>query len=232
MIIAVPTGVKLFSWIATMWEGSIHLKTPMLFAVGFLFLFTIGGLTGIVLANSSLDTAFHDTYYVVGHFHYVLSMGAVFAIFSGFYYWFGKITGLQYPELLGQIHFWSTFIGVNLTFMPMHFLGLSGMPRRIPDYPDSYAGWNSIASYGSYIAFFSTLFFFYAIIITFLNRQPCKKSPWNFSYLNNFGVSTLEWVIPSPPAYHTFEEMPLIYENKLFYPIMDNKIESLKKYYV
>ena len=229
MIIAVPTGIKIFSWVATMWEGSIHLKTPMLFAVGFLFLFTIGGLTGIVLANSSLDTALHDTYYVVGHFHYVLSMGAVFAIFAGFYYWFGKITGLQYSELLGQIHFWSTFIGVNLTFMPMHFLGLSGMPRRIPDYPDSYAGWNLIASYGSYIAFFSTIFFFYMIIITFLNRQPCEKSPWEFSYLNNSGASTLEWIIPSPPAYHTFEETPLIYENKIFYTI-DDIIESLKKH--
>ena len=210
MIIAVPTGIKIFSWIATMWEGSIHFKTPMLFAIGFIFLFTIGGLTGIVLANSGLDISLHDTYYVVAHFHYVLSMGAIFAIFAGFYYWFGKITGVQYPEVLGQIHFWSTFIGVNLTFMPMHFLGLAGMPRRIPDYPDAYSGWNIVASYGSYVALLSTLFFFYIVYISITTRTFCSNNPWDFNQKKQKSVSTLEWIVNSPPAYHTFDEIPII----------------------
>jgi len=166
MIIAVPTGIKVFSWIATMWGGTIDFKTPMLFAVGFIFLFTMGGLTGVVLSNSGINAVMHDTYYVVAHFHYVLSMGAVFAIFAGWYYWIGKITGLQYPEILGQIHFWLFFVGVNLTFFPMHFLGLAGMPRRIPDYPDAFAGWNAVASFGSYISAISALFFFYIVYIT------------------------------------------------------------------
>nr|YP_010620076.1 cytochrome c oxidase subunit 1 [Pterosiphonia complanata]WAX04089.1 cytochrome c oxidase subunit 1 [Pterosiphonia complanata] len=214
MIIAVPTGIKIFSWIATMWEGSIVLKTPMLFAIGFIFLFTIGGLTGIVLANSGLDISLHDTYYVVAHFHYVLSMGAVFAIFGGIYYWFGKITGVQYSEILGKIHFWSTFIGVNLTFMPMHFLGLAGMPRRIPDYPDAYSSWNIFASYGSYVALLSTFFFFYLVFEAISSKNICLKEPWKFSTLKEMrsGSSSLEWVLNSPPSYHTFEETPLIVE--------------------
>ena len=180
MIIAIPTGIKIFSWIATMWGGSISLKTPMLFALGFIYLFTIGGITGVVLANSGLDIALHDTYYVVAHFHYVLSMGAVFAIFAGFYFWIGKIIGLQYPEALGQIHFWTFFIGVNFTFFPMHFLGIAGMPRRIPDYPDAYSAWNSIASCGSYVSAISTVFFFYVVFVTFTEGTPInKKNIWS-----------------------------------------------------
>jgi cytochrome c oxidase subunit 1 len=178
MIIAVPTGIKIFSWIATMWGGSIRLTTPMLYANGFIFLFTFGGLTGIILSNSGVDIALHDTYYVVAHFHYVLSMGAVFALFAGWYYWIGKIVGNQYCEVLGTTHFWTTFIGVNLTFFPMHFLGLAGMPRRIPDYPDAYAGWNSIASLGSWITTISSLFFFYIAYNTFVSNDRASANPW------------------------------------------------------
>jgi len=174
MIIAVPTGIKIFSWISTMWSGSLRLETPMLFAIGFLFLFTIGGLTGVVLANSGINALMHDTYYVVAHFHYVLSMGAVFAIFGGFYYWIHKITGLEYPEVLGQIHFYLFFFGVNLTFFPMHFLGLAGMPRRIPDYADAFAGWNGVASFGSYVSAISAILFFYIVYITLTSGNRVK----------------------------------------------------------
>jgi cytochrome c oxidase subunit 1 len=213
MIIAVPTGIKIFSWIATLWGGSIYLKTPMVFAIGFINLFTIGGLSGIILSNGALDIAFHDTYYVIAHFHYVLSMGAVFGMFAGFYFWIGKITGFNYPENLGIIHFWTTFVGVNLTFFPLHFLGLSGMPRRIPDYPNAYIGWNYISSFGSYVSIFSIAIFFFVIYETFTNLDRCPVNPWIFSIsksdLQNYSY-TLEWVIGSPPAFHTFEELPLI----------------------
>ncbi len=181
MIIAVPTGIKIFSWIATMWGGSIRLQTPMLFVFGFLFLFTIGGLTGIVLSNSGVNPVVHDTYYVVAHFHYVLSMGVVFGIFAGWYYWIGKMTGLQYPETLGQIHFWLFFTGVNVTFFPMHFLGLAGMPRRVPDYPDAFAGWNAIASFGSLISTVSIVLFFYIAYITLTaGERVSAKNIWKY----------------------------------------------------
>jgi cytochrome c oxidase subunit 1 len=178
MIIAIPTGIKIFSWLATLWGGSIDLRTPTLFALGFIFLFTIGGLTGVVLANSGIDIALHDTYYVVAHFHYVLSMGAVFSMLGGVYYWFDKITGVKYSETLGQIHFWIFFVGVNVTFFPMHFLGIAGMPRRIPDYPDAFLIFNRIASYGSYISALSALFFFYVVFSAFTkgNRIEVKKT--------------------------------------------------------
>ena len=175
MIIAVPTGIKIFSWLATLWGGSLKFETPLLFVLGFILLFVMGGVTGVVMSNSGLDIALHDTYYIVGHFHYVLSMGAVFGIFTGFYFWIGKISGRKYPEVLGQIHFWLFFIGVNITFFPMHFLGLAGMPRRIPDFPDAMSGWNAIISFGSYISFFSALFFFYIVYITLIYGKKIKN---------------------------------------------------------
>ena len=202
MIIAVPTGIKIFSWIATMWGGSISFKTPMVWALGFIFLFTVGGVTGVVLANAGVDTALHDTYYVVAHFHYVLSLGAVFAIFAGFYYWFGKMSGYEYSEWLGQLHFWLTFIGVNLIFFPQHFLGLAGMPRRYADYPDAFADWNYISSVGSYISIVGLGVFLINLIYAFANKKKAAQNPWGE------GATTLEWTVPSPPNFHTFEELP------------------------
>ncbi len=204
MIIAVPTGIKIFSWIATMWGGSIEMKTPMLFAVGFIFLFTLGGVTGIVLSNASIDQILHNTYYVVAHFHYVLSLGAVFSIFSGFYYWIGKMSGRPYPEFWGKVHFWTTFIGVNLTFFPMHFLGLAGMPRRYPDYPQAFAGWNYVASIGSYIGALSVVVFLYVLYRTFTTKERLPANYWGE------GATTLEWTVSSPPPHHTFAELPRV----------------------
>ncbi|WP_417514399.1 cytochrome c oxidase subunit I [Minwuia sp.] len=208
MVIAVPTGVKIFSWIATMWGGSISLRTPMIWAIGFIFLFTLGGVTGVVLANAGLDNYMHDTYYVVAHFHYVLSMGAVFAIFAAWYYWFPKMTGYMYSEFIGKLHFWVTFIGVNLLFFPQHFLGLQGMPRRIPDYPDVYAGWNEVSSYGAYLAGFAVLVFLYGVIEAFMKKRVVGDNPWGE------GATTLEWKLPSPPPFHQYEDLPAVTERQ------------------
>ncbi len=204
MIIAVPTGIKIFSWIATMWGGSIEFKTPMLFAIGFILLFAFGGVTGIVLANSALDRALHDTYYVVAHFHYTMSLGALFAAFAGFYYWFGKMSGYKYSECLAKLHFWMTFIGVNLTFFPQHFLGLAGMPRRIPDYPDAFYGWNMVSSVGAMISNAAALLFVYIIFKAFRDKKACEANPWGE------GATTLEWTVPSPAPHHTFETQPIM----------------------
>ncbi|HEY1382670.1 MAG TPA: cytochrome c oxidase subunit I [Dongiaceae bacterium] len=204
MVIAVPTGVKIFSWIATMWGGSIRFDTPMLWAVGMIFLFTIGGVTGVVLANAGMDVAFHDTYYVVAHFHYVLSLGAIFAIFCGFYYWIAKMSGRQYPEWAGKVHFWATFVGVNVTFFPQHFLGLQGMPRRYPDYPEAFAFWNHVSSIGAFISAAATVWFIGLAIYTLTAGRRIAENPWGV------GATTLEWTVSSPPPFHTFNELPQI----------------------
>ena len=204
MVIAVPTGIKIFSWIATMWGGSIEFRTPMLFAIGMIFLFTVGGVTGVVLANASINVALHDTYYVVAHFHYTMSMGALFSIFAGFYYWIPKMSGRQYPETLGKIHFWITFVGVNLTFFPMHFSGLAGMPRRIPDYPDAFAGWNMVSSIGSYVSAVGAVLFVYIVWRTFKAGERVGENPWGE------GATTLEWSVSSPPPFHSYDKLPVV----------------------
>jgi cytochrome c oxidase subunit 1 len=218
MIIAVPTGIKIFSWLATLYGGSIRVTTPMLFALGFIALFTIGGLTGVILANASLDVALHDTYYVVAHFHYVLSMGAVFALFAGFYFWAPKIIGKTFDENLGRIHFWALFVGVNLTFMPQHFLGLAGMPRRIPDYPDAFAGWNLISSFGSMISIVATILFGYIIYDILANGKPVDANPWQVPsffqstpqfWMESHTAPSLEWALDSPVPLHAYNVLPV-----------------------
>ncbi|MGH6908274.1 MAG: cbb3-type cytochrome c oxidase subunit I, partial [Aestuariivirga sp.] len=204
MIIAVPTGIKIFSWIATMWGGSIEFKAPMLWALGFIFLFTVGGVTGVVLANAGVDRSLQDTYYVVAHFHYVLSLGAVFAIFAGWYFWFPKITGYAVPDWIGRWHFYVAFVSANIVFFPQHFLGLAGMPRRYIDYPEVFSGWNAVSSYGAYLSGVAMLFFVYGIFRAFYDRVPAGDNPWGV------GATTLEWTRPSPPPFHQFNTLPVI----------------------
>ena len=204
MVIAVPTGVKVFSWIATMWGGSVEFRTPILWAIGFVFVFTIGGLTGIVVANPGADRMLQDTYYIVAHFHYVLSLAAVFGIFAGWYYWFPKMTGYTYSDALGKVHFWLSFIGANTIFFPQHFLGLAGMQRRVADYPDAFSDWNYISSLGAYIFAAGMLVFFANMIFAFVRKAPAGANPWGR------GATTLEWNLPSPPPFHQFDTLPRI----------------------
>jgi cytochrome c oxidase subunit 1 len=205
MVIAVPTGVKIFSWIATMWGGSIEFKVPMLWAIGFIFLFTVGGVTGVVLANAGIDYTLHDTYYVVAHFHYVLSLGAVFAIFGGFYYWFEKMWGVKYRGWLAGLHFWLTFVGVNVVFFPQHFLGLQGMPRRYVDYPVAFSYWNHVSSIGYVITLAGLIVFLLVLVDAMVFRRKAEANPWGE------GATTLEWTLPSPPPFHQFNELPVIH---------------------
>ena len=205
LIIAVPTGIKIFSWLATMWGGSLEFKAPMLYALGFIWLFVLGGVTGVVLANGSIDFALHDTYYVVAHFHYVMAIAAIFAMFGAWFYWIGKMAGREYPEGLAKVQFWVFFIGVNVLFFPQHFLGVAGMPRRIPDYPDVFTGWNVVSSIGAAITMIGTLMFYYIVLYTvFAGRRTSVANPWGA------GATTLEWTVPSPAPFHTHEELPVI----------------------
>lgn len=216
MIIAIPTGIKIFSWLATLYGGEIRLGVPMLFALGFLFLFTVGGLTGVMLSNASIDTAFHDTYYVVGHFHYVLSMGALFSLIGAFYYWGPSMFGLNYNRVWAELHFWLLFISVNIIFLPMHFLGLNGMPRRIPQYPDAFIGWNYISSFGSVLSIIAVFVGLYSVFIQLDNGQnedvEYQVTP-DFTEANltreqrSYG---LELILDQPVNYHTFSELPIL----------------------
>ena len=204
MVIAVPTGIKIFSWIATMWGGSLQFRSPMVWAMGMIFLFTVGGVTGVVLSNGGVDDVLHDTYYVVAHFHYVLSMGAVFSIFAGFFYWFPKMSGRMHSELLAHLQFWIFFIGVNIIFFPQHFLGLQGMPRRYPDYTPAYEHWNTVSSYGYAIVMVGAGVFFLNMIYAFTMGKKAADNYWGE------GANTLEWTLSSPPPFHQFETLPVI----------------------
>jgi cytochrome c oxidase subunit I len=208
MVIAVPTGIKVFSWLATMWGGSIEFKTPMLWAIGFIFVFVVGGVTGVVLANAGVDIAVHNTYYVVAHFHYVLSLGSVFGIFAGFYYWFPQMSGREIPEWAGRTHFALTFVGTNLVFFPMHFLGLAGMPRRVMDYPDAFAGWNLVSSVGAFISAAAFIFFLLVVVYALLAGRRTAANPWGA------GATTLEWTVASPVPRHTFNVLPTVIDRQ------------------
>ena len=222
MVIAVPTGVKVFSWTATMWGGSVDFRTPMLWAIGFIFMFTIGGLTGIVVANPGADRMLQDTYYIVAHFHYVLSLAAVFGIFAGWYYWFPKMTGYTYSDLVGKIHFWVSFVGANTIFFPQHFLGLAGMPRRVADYPDAFADWNFISSIGAYVFAVGVVVFIANMVLAFRRKVPAGNSPWGE------GATTLEWTLPSPPPFHQFDTLPRVVSPNLgLLPTLETQSDSV-----
>ena len=203
MMIAVPTAVKVFNWTATMWKGSMTFETPMLWAVAFVFLFTIGGFTGLMMGVAPADMQYHDTYFIVAHFHYVLVTGALFAIIAAVYYWLPKWTGHMYDEKLGKIHFWWSVISVNVLFFPQHFLGLAGMPRRIPDYSLQFADWNMVSSIGGFAFGLAQVFFIYVLIKTIRGGEQATDRVWE-------GAEGLEWTIPSPAPYHTFETAPKI----------------------
>lgn len=203
MLIAVPTGVKVFNWIGTMWQGSMSFETPMLFAVGFICLFTVGGLSGVTLSIAAVDIQLQDTYYVVAHFHYVLVAGALFSLFAAIYYWFPKMTGRMYHEGLGKFHFWWSMIWFNVTFFPMHFLGLAGMPRRIPDYNLQFADFNAMASVGAFCFGLGQLIFLYNMVHSIRHGKAAPQQPWE-------GADTLEWQIPTPAPYHSFVEAPVV----------------------
>jgi cytochrome c oxidase subunit 1 len=206
MLIAVPTGVKVFNWVATMFRGSMTFETPMLFALAFVVLFTIGGFSGLMLAIAPVDFQYHDTYFVVAHFHYVLVPGAVFSIMAGVYYWLPKWTGHMLNERMGRLHFWLSFIGVNITFFPMHFIGLAGMPRRIPDYALQFADFNMIASVGAFLFGLSQLIFVWNVIACVRGGRKAEARAWE-------GAEGLEWEVPSPAPYHTFAEPPKLPES-------------------
>lgn len=219
MVIAIPTGIKIFSWLATLYGGELRLAVPMLFALGFLFLFTIGGTTGVMLSNASIDVAFHDSYYVVGHFHYVLSMGALFSLIGGYYYWGPSMFGLNYNKVLAEVHYWVLFISVNIIFLPMHFLGLNGMPRRIPQYPDAFYGWNLISSWGSIMSVLSVVIGLYSVLVQLENgeneREEIQVTP-DFLEANNTRAtrnSDLELILARPANYHTFNELPILIQH-------------------
>ena len=203
VLIAVPTAVKVFNWVATMWRGALTFETPMLFCVGFLFLFTVGGFTGLILAMTAVDVQVQDTYYVVAHFHYVMVAGALFSAFGAVYFWIPKWTGHLYDERLGKLHFWLSFISFNVTFFPQHFLGLAGMPRRIPDYALQFADWNAVSSAGAFVFGFSQLLFLYVVLKTIRGGEKAEARPWD-------GAQGLEWTVPSPAPYHTFQEAPTL----------------------
>jgi cytochrome c oxidase subunit 1 len=203
MLVAVPTGVKVFNWVATMWRGSMTFETPMLFAVGFIFVFSIGGLSGVILSVAPIDIQVHDTYYVIAHFHYVLVAGSLFAMFSGYYYWAPKWTGVMYREMHGQIHFWLSIISFNVAFFPMHFLGLAGMPRRYADYPMQFADFNALASVAAFVFGIAQVYFAIFVVLPALRHkgEPAPQRPWE-------GAEGLEWEVPSPAPFHTFETPP------------------------